>query len=29
VCSSDLNGLDTSSMVMVKIEKGQWVLLQP
>lgn len=25
----DHNGLDTSSMVMVKIEKGQWVLLQP
>jgi branched-chain amino acid transport system substrate-binding protein len=27
--AEDHNGLDTSSMVMVKIEKGQWVLLQP
>jgi branched-chain amino acid transport system substrate-binding protein len=27
--AEDHNGLDTSSMVMVKIENGQWVLLQP
>jgi branched-chain amino acid transport system substrate-binding protein len=27
--TEDHNGLDTSSLVMVKIEKGQWVLLQP
>jgi branched-chain amino acid transport system substrate-binding protein len=27
--AEDHNGLGTDSLVMVKIEKGQWVLLQP
>jgi branched-chain amino acid transport system substrate-binding protein len=27
--SEDHNGLDTDSLVMVKVEKGKWVLIQP